>query len=238
MVKGLTPKKLAIICVWALLVVFAFYTWQQSGIAAKEVPVMLDEWLSAFGLLKASLIYIVLFALRPITLFPATPLAVASGVLFGPWIGILLSIVGENISANVAFMMSRYLGRDFVQVHESGSIKKWDQKLCTNGLVTVLIMRFLYLPFDGVNFGCGLTFMRQRDFAIGTFIGIMPGIITFVLLGGVVSVKASGMLTILGLDVSQRMFVLVLSGFFFVLGLVIAKILKNRNHNAEACPTE
>ena len=79
----------------------------------------------------------------------------------------------------------------------------------------VLRAGLVYLPFDAVSYGCGLTSMSQRDFAIGTFLGILPGLISFVLLGGS---AAPG--------VESRLLVLLGAVVFFVLGLVIARWLR------------
>ncbi len=75
-------------------------------------------------------------------------------------------------------------------------------------------MRLIYLPFDAVNYGCGLSAIRQRDYALGTFIGIIPGLVAFVLLGGV---GAAG--------VEHRLLILTASAAFFLLGLAIARYL-------------
>jgi uncharacterized membrane protein YdjX (TVP38/TMEM64 family) len=177
----------------------------------------MSERLGEFGLFKAAAIYIVLYGLRPLILFPATLLTVASGLIFGPWLGIAFTIIGENASANFAFFLARWMGRDWISAHERGAIVKWEGRLKDNGLVTVLIMRLIYLPFDAVNFGCGLTSIKHRDFFIGTFIGIIPALISFVLFGGVASAAVENRYLVLGIAI-----------FFFVLGLIIARVLHKR----------
>jgi uncharacterized membrane protein YdjX (TVP38/TMEM64 family) len=203
--------------VWVLGLLVILITWRQSGIGLRETPHLLEELLRQFGLYRAALCYIVLYALRPLIFFPATLLTIASGLLFGPWLGILFTIIGENASANFAFLLARWFGRDWIDKHESPQLQQWELRLSNSGLLTVLIMRLLMLPFDAVNYGCGLTAMRQRDFAIGTFIGIMPALISFVLLGGI---GAAG--------VENRLLLLVISLFFLFLGLLVAKRLKRR----------
>jgi uncharacterized membrane protein YdjX (TVP38/TMEM64 family) len=99
----------------------------------------------------------------------------------------------------------------------SETVLRWDEKLKQNGIVAVMTMRLIMLPFDAVNFGCGLTAIRQRDYAIGTFIGIFPSLVGFVLLGGV---AAAG--------VENRVMVLILSLCFMLLGFGIAHTLKRR----------
>lgn len=210
---------------WGSLFLFGFLSWWQSGIPLQQIPEYLENWLAQFGLLRAALIYVVLYTIRPLVLFPASLLTIASGLVFGPWLGILFTIIGENASANFAFFLARWFGRDLVARHEKkGSLAaKWDRRLAQNGLLTVLVMRLIYLPFDLVNFACGLTSMRQVDFAIGTFIGILPALISFVLFGGVVSASNEHRLLTLGLAIG-----------FFVLGLIIARLFKKREVEHES----
>lgn len=206
--------KIVFAIVWASLFAFALYSWFKSGLALGDVPAWLSERLGEFGLYKAATIYIVLYAIRPLILFPATLLTVASGLIFGPWLGIVFTIIGENASANFGFFLARWMGRDWVSAHEHGAIVKWEGRLRENGLVTVLIMRLIYLPFDAVNFGCGLTSISHRDFFIGTFIGIIPALVSFVLFGGTASATEENRYLVLGLAI-----------FFFILGLIIARVL-------------
>lgn len=183
-----------------------------------QIPDLLNDWLRQWGFFNAALIYIILYTVRPLTLFPASLLTIASGLVFGPWYGVLFTIIGENCSANLAFVVARWFGRDWVQARENNDIIKWEAKLSDNGLMTVLIMRLIYLPFDAVNFGCGLTSMRQRDFALGTFIGIMPGLVSFVLLGGSVASGVDNRITIIGISVAC-----------FLLGIIVAKRIRKHN---------
>jgi uncharacterized membrane protein YdjX (TVP38/TMEM64 family) len=212
------PFKLLCSGLWLSLFLVALTLWWRSGIALTEVPALLERWLADVGLFQAALVYIVFYAVRPLVLFPATLLTVASGLIFGPWLGTLFTIIGENASANFGFVLSRWLGRTSVANHLSESLSHWDVRLRENGLVAVLSMRLIMLPFDAVNFGCGLTAVRHRDYAVGTFIGILPSLIGFVLLGGV---AAPG--------VQNRSLVVTLSILFMVFGFGIAKVLKRKD---------
>lgn len=209
---------------WLALFSYGLFSWWRSGIPLQQIPFHLETWLEQFGLLKAALIYIIIYTVRPLILFPAALLTISSGLVFGPWLGILFTIIGENASANFAFFLARWFGRDLVAAREQKSslAARWDERLRLNGLVTVLIMRLIYLPFDLVNFACGLTSMRQRDFAIGTFVGILPALISFVLFGGIAAAGNQNRTLTLGLAL-----------LFFCLGLVIALLFKRREPEVE-----
>ncbi len=220
------PKlKKCLAAIWLILFAGGLFFWWRSGIPLQRIPYRLETWLQQFGLLKAALIYIVFYTIRPLILFPASLLTIASGLVFGPLLGILFTIVGENASANFAFFLARWFGRDLVAAREQeGSLAaRWDARLRQNGMVTVLIMRLIYLPFDLVNFACGLTSMRQVDFAIGTFIGILPALISFVLFGGVAAASNE-----------NRAMTFSLAIMFFFLGLVIARLFKQQDFDSEA----
>lgn len=204
-------------CLWLFFFLFALIKWQQSSVALTDVPHLLHQNLAKVGLYKAALAYIFIYAIRPLLLFPATLLTIASGLIFGPWLGTLFTVIGENASANFGFSLSRWFARDSITNHSTEFMQHWDQRLKENGLVAVMTMRLIMLPFDAVNFGCGLTAIRQRDYAIGTFIGILPSLIGFVLLGGIV---APG--------VHSRTLIISLSIFFMVLGFSIAHALKRK----------
>lgn len=210
-----SPIKLFFGGLWIGLFIVALCVWWQSEIALTEVPLLLKHCLNDVGVYRAASIYILIYAVRPLILFPATLLTVASGLIFGPWLGTLFTVVGENASANLGFCLVRWFGRKTVETYSTDWLSRWDEKLKQNGIVTVMTMRLLMLPFDAVNFGCSLTAIRHRDYAIGTFIGILPSLIGFVLLGGI---AASG--------VQHRFLVLSLSVFFMTLGFALAHHLK------------
>ncbi|MBE9504229.1 MAG: TVP38/TMEM64 family protein [Proteobacteria bacterium] len=213
--------KLLFASLWAILFVFIVALWYRSGIELTSIPNVLHDHLSEFGHLKAALTYIILYTIRPLILFPATLLTIASGLIFGPWLGILFTIIGENASANLAFTLARWLGRDWISSHEHGTVLRWEEKIRGNTIGTVLVMRLIYLPFDAVNYGCGLTSMRHVDYFIGTFLGIIPGLLSFVLLGGTAAASVTNRLLIFGMAV-----------FFFIFGLIIARLLHKMKPHA------
>lgn len=211
------PLKIIFGSLWLGLFLTAVIFWWRSDLPLSSIPALLEQWLRDFGVLKAATVYVALYAMRPLILFPATLLTVASGLIFGPWLGTLFTVVGENASANLAFVLARWFGRQVVSDHSTESLRRWDKKLEHNAILAVLSMRLIMLPFDAVNFGCGLTAMRQRDYAIGTFFGILPSLIGFVLLGGIASAREH-----------NQTLTIILSLLFMILGFGLAHLVKRR----------
>jgi len=158
------------------------------------------------------LVYVVAYAFRSLVFFPASILTITAGILFGPWLGILLTMIGENISANISFVVGKYFTADLLKIL---SIKKHfvprlTCKIQDNGFLTVLIMRLTFLPFDLVGYSSGMCNIKQKDFALATVVGTIPGLLTFVFLGGAL------------LDVRY----LILAATFLTIGLTISFWLK------------
>ena len=138
-----------------------------------------------------TLLYVALFAVRPLILFPASALAAAAGFVFGPALGIALTVVRSNLSASIAYFIGRYLGRDVLEPEApretAGRMEGYAEWLRGNVFETVLAVQFVYLPFDLVNYPAGFLRVGWGSFGLATFLGSLPGITSFVLLGSSVS---------------------------------------------------
>lgn len=127
------------------------------------------------------------YILATVLFVPVSPLSLLGGALFGPLYGTLYVVLGATLGALGAFMLSRRMGTLVLRDGKGALIEKlqrYDERIAKNGFVTVLFLRLVPLfPFNGLNFALGLTKVRFRDYAIGTFIGIMPGTFAFVYFG-------------------------------------------------------
>ncbi len=168
------------------------------------------------------ILYMILYTVRPIILFPATLMTALSGSLFGFWWGVVYTILGENTSANLAYWIGRFFGRDLRL--EDTLIGNWVEALRKNGFETVLLMRLFYVPFDLTNYGSGIVRVPWSKYTLATLIGIMPGLITFVALGAAVNINEFQM-NGLSFDAFNPQF-LALSLTIFIVSLIFSKILK------------
>lgn len=167
---------------WLALAAATGEALRRRGVPPRLWPEALRAWIGGFGVYGPA-VYVLLFAVRPLTFLPATFMTVASGLIWGPVGGTLFTLVGENISAGAAFWAARVLGREWTADLENGLLRRLERRLSGDGFRAVLLLRLFFAPFDVVNFACGLTAMSYRAFAAATFIGIVPGVVCFVLLG-------------------------------------------------------
>jgi uncharacterized membrane protein YdjX (TVP38/TMEM64 family) len=166
----------------ALLVAFLaagvyYFRFTEQGRAI--TPEFVLENIESHDPVTSRLIYIAVYIVGTVALLPGTVLSFAGAVLYGPYEGTLYTWIGATIGATLAYLMARLLGREFVERLFSGRFAAFDQRIREHGFTGLLLIRLLPLfPFNAVNFGCGLTGIRLRDYVLATAIGIVPG--TFV----------------------------------------------------------
>jgi uncharacterized membrane protein YdjX (TVP38/TMEM64 family) len=141
--------------------------------------------------------------------------------LFGPYWGFLYVWLGAMLGASLAFLIGRYLGRDFAASIAGSRLKRYDDAVGRNGFATVLYLRLIYFPFTPMNFGMGLTKVRFWDYFAGTALGIMVGTFIFTFFVGTIKdVWAGGRWEEL---LSWKVF---LSLALFIFSFFIPKLLK------------
>ena len=143
----------------------------------------IQDYVSSFGRL-APLVYIIMFALVPLTLFPDSILAIGGGMVFGLFKGYIYTLIGALIGATISFYISRKLGRAFVKKLTKEKLDNIEELINSKGFFIVLILRLVPLfPFDIISYGSGLTSIKYKDFLLATIIGTIPGILVFTNIG-------------------------------------------------------
>ncbi len=111
---------------------------------------------------------------------PGTIPTLAGGAIFGIARGMLFNTIGANLGALLAFLLARYLGRDFVARVLKGKGATLDEKIGEHGLGTILYLRLIPLvPFNALNFGAGISRVSLRDYVLGSLIGMLPGTLVY-----------------------------------------------------------
>jgi uncharacterized membrane protein YdjX (TVP38/TMEM64 family) len=107
---------------------------------------------------------------------PATPLTLAGGALFGTIGGTAANWVGATLGATGAFLLARALGADAVRRLLGRRAAVLDQFVARAGFLPLLRLRLIpVVPFNGLNFGAGLSGVPLRTYVASTALGILPG---------------------------------------------------------------
>ena len=115
---------------------------------------------------------------------PKALLTALGGVLFGLWLGALLSWIAALTGAAAGFGLGRALGRDAVDRLTRGRVERADRLLAQHGFGAVLAARLTpVLPFTVLNYAAGLTGVRWRHYVLGSALGMVPGSLAYSALG-------------------------------------------------------
>lgn len=177
------PKKPSFVrpLVFLLLVGGIFFTVRYFHLQEYLEKERLRQFIAAYGV-WGPLIFLTIWALAPPLSLPGLPLTLAGGVLFGPFWGVIYTLVGATVGAALAFLVARYLARDYVEAKLAGTrLMVLDEKVSQEGWKVVAFIRLIPLfPYFLVNFAFGLTRITFWSFTIATFIFMLPLTIAFV----------------------------------------------------------
>ncbi|NJK39696.1 MAG: TVP38/TMEM64 family protein [Oscillatoriales cyanobacterium RM2_1_1] len=130
--------------------------------------------------------FIIIYSLLTLVGIPATPLTIAGGLVFG-WVwGTVWTVVGATLGAIAAFYLARYLLRDWFEKRfgQHRALLRLQRITTKRPLKCVLLIRLAPIcPFNLANFLFGLTSIDGKSYALGTFIGIIPGSLAYIWLG-------------------------------------------------------
>ncbi len=142
-------------------------------------PEKIKLYVLGFGVM-APLVFVAIYSLRSVVVvLPVGIMSLAGGLVFGKWWGTLYILTGATLGSCISFLIARYFGRSFIEARGwmgKGRMKMFDESSKKHGFRFVLFVRLVPLfQYDAVNFGLGITSVKYRDYALGTFLGMIPG---------------------------------------------------------------
>lgn len=141
-------------------------------------------WVHSLGVL-GPIAYIVIYNLATLLFIPGSLLTLQGGCLFGVFWGSIYVLIAAIIGATLAFMIGRYLSRDWVfrQMEKHPKFKAIDLAVSKEGWKIVLLTRLSPIfPFNLLNYAFGVTQVSLKDYIFGSF-GIIPGTVMYVYIG-------------------------------------------------------
>ena len=128
--------------------------------------------------------FLILLALQflqiVVAFIPGEATQMAAGMLYGPWIGGLIILVGSVLSSALVFVVVHRLGAPFVRDIVSDKwLEKFERFEQSGKLELTVFILFLIpaMPKDVFTYLVPLTSMRMRNFLLLSNIGRIPGIL-------------------------------------------------------------
>ena len=199
-----SPWRLAVIAVFAIALVLL---GRRLGASLPQLTAQVEQ-LGVWG----PVAFVAAYALAAVAFVPGSILTFAAGALFGIVRGTLFVMLGATLGATLAFLMARYVARDWVaaRVLRDPRFAAIDAAIAEQGRKIVFLLRLSpVFPFNLLNYALGLTKVKLADYIVAS-IGMLPGTILYVYTGRLAGAVVGGSSTPRG------------AGFYAVLTLGLA----------------
>lgn len=111
----------------------------------------------------------------------ATVITLAGGAIFGFWLGLILVSFSSTVGATLAFLISRFFLRDYLNKKFGPKLSIINDGLERDGRAYLFTLRLVpAFPFFLVNMLMGLTAFRTWPFMYISWIGMLPGTMAYV----------------------------------------------------------
>ncbi|MFB2895707.1 TVP38/TMEM64 family protein [Aerosakkonemataceae cyanobacterium BLCC-F50] len=141
-------------------------------------------WIDQLGAWGA-IAFILIYNLATILFIPGSLLTLGGGVIFGVFWGSIYVFISATMGATFAFLIGRYLTRDWVakKIADNPKFQAIDNAVAKEGFKIVLLTRLSpVFPFNLLNYALGITKVSLTDYILGS-IGMIPGTIMYVYIG-------------------------------------------------------
>ncbi len=134
----------------------------------------------------AWLVFIMMYVIVALLMFPAIFLTLAAGAMFGVVAGSLLVSFASLLGALAAFGAGRTIARSQMQrlVNRHPKFAALERAIRKKGFLMVFLIRLSPLfPYVLQNYLFSVSSIRWRDYAVATWLGMLPAIVMYVSIG-------------------------------------------------------
>lgn len=134
------------------------------------------------------MVFIAAYVVACVLLVPGSLLTLGAGFVFGLPVGIVIVSVSSTLGASAAFLIGRYLVRDWVEGRLSSMPRfaALDRAIGERGALIVLLTRLSpVFPFNLLNYGLGVTRVKFLHYVVASWLGMLPATGLYVYLGSV-----------------------------------------------------
>ncbi len=147
----------------------------------KSRQAALDDYFHAHPLVTGAAFFAAYVAVTGLSLPGAAVMTLAAGAIFGLLWGTIVVSFASTIGATLAFLVSRFLLRDFVQGRFRDRLRAINAGIERDGVFYLFTLRLVpAFPFFVINLVMGLTPMRTRTFYWVSQLGMLAGTVVYV----------------------------------------------------------
>ena len=194
----------------------------------KELQIDLGNYISANILIN--LIYFFIFSVIWVALLGfGSPILIISGVLFGKWVGTLISVISISCGALILYSIGIFFFRDLVKAILEKKFEKYIHQFQKNEFFYFFIYRFiggLGVPFGLQNLIPVLFDMKKINYFLASFFGFIPSMFIMNTIGAGLNsyVEQAQSFSIIDLILTPEIyFPIILFGGLMIISLLVKK---------------
>ncbi len=158
------------------------------SLSAREAE--LRGWREGNPLLAVAGAFLIYVAVTGLSLPGATALSIVYAWFFGLWTGFVLVSFASTTGATVAFLLSRYFFRQWIESRFGARLTQVNGNLERDGAFYLFTLRLIpQIPFFVINVVMGLTRMKVRTFWWVSQLGMLAGTFVFVYVGSTIDLN-------------------------------------------------
>ena len=195
----------------------------------KELQLGLENFISANFLIN--IIYFFIFAVAWVALLGfGSPILIFSGILFGKWIGTIISIISISIGALILYTIANFFFRDTVKKILEHKFKKFIQLFQKNEFYYFFLYRFiggLGVPFFLQNIFPVLFNMKKKNYFFSSLFGFVPSFFILNTIGAGLNnyIEKSENFSFLGLVLLPEIYFPIL---MFIVLIIVSLLIKKK----------
>lgn len=211
---------LIIIFILGLAVVLGIYFWDDIiALTTKEGQLEFSEKVNKAGFLGVFILIIVNVFQVVVAFIPGEFIEIISGMLYGPFLGLIVCLIGFTLGTIAVFCLVKLLGKPFF---ENQNKKESKLKFLEDETRALTIIFFIFLipgtPKDFITYAIPFTKIKMIPFIIVSNIARIPSILTSTIVGGAIT---SG-------DSNVAIIVSVITFIVAVIGIIFNKKITNK----------
>lgn len=167
------------VCTFILLLLVLAAFWKWGPLAEWFTADKVADWLDSVNESRIALLFVIGgYLAGGLLIFPVTVLIGVTVIVFDPPYSVVYALCGCLSSAALGYLVGERIGPNAVRKVLGTRINRVSKRLAQRGMFTMVLIRLLPLaPFSFVNIAVGVSHIKFRDFMIGTFLGMAPGIL-------------------------------------------------------------
>ena len=191
----------------------------------KSKQLALETYHADHQLMTMSIYMAVYILVAALSLPGAAVMTLAGGAIFGLWVGLLIVSFASSIGATLAFLVARFLLKDYVQNKFGDRLNAINEGIEKDGAFYLFTLRLVpVFPFFIINLVMGLTPIGVGVFYIVSQIGMLAGTAVYVNAG----TQLAKINSLSGILSPGLLFSFVLLGFFPLIAKKIITVVKSR----------